>query len=111
MKLLVDRLEVTPTTESFEASPSWWQEHVVESRELDYAIDGPFRFDTEAYKLAEDIFLGGSFSGAIQVECSRCLQRYRHALSERFRLVLLCMIADLGVVTDGRTEMKRTRAI
>ncbi len=88
MKLLVDRLEATPTSEIFEASAVWWQEHVIESRELDYAVDGPFRFGTEAYKVAEDVFLAGSFLGAIQVECSRCLQRYRHALSERFRLVL-----------------------
>ena len=89
MKLLVDRLESTPKPHEFEASPAWWQEQVIEARALvGYAVEGPFRFASEAYKSGEDIFLAGSFAGAISVECSRCLRRYRHALSERFRLVL-----------------------
>ncbi len=88
MKLLVDRLESTPIPHDFEASPAWWQEQVIGGRELDYAVEGPFRFASEAYKSGEDIFLAGSFEGAIAVECGRCLRRYRHALSEPFRLVL-----------------------
>lgn len=88
MKLLVDRLESTPAPHAFEASADWWQQQVVEGRELAYAVDGPFRFHSEAYKSGEDVFLAGSFEGAIAVECGRCLRRYRHALSERFRLVL-----------------------
>ena len=61
---------------------------MIGARELDYAVEGPFHFASEAYKSGEDIFLAGSFEGAITVECSRCLRRYCHALSERFRLVL-----------------------
>ncbi len=88
MKLPVDRLESTPTPYDFEASSAWWQEQVIDGRKLDYAVEGPFRFASEAYKSGEDVFLAGSFRGAISVECARCLRRYRHALSERFRLVL-----------------------
>jgi len=88
MKLHVDRLESTPTAYEFEASEAWWQEQVIEGRDLDYAVDGPFRFGLEAYESGDDILLAGNFGGAIRVECGRCLQRYRHALAERFRLVL-----------------------
>ncbi len=88
MKIQLDSLEATPSSHPFEASPAWWQEQVVAGRDLDHAVDGPFRFETEAYQVGEDVFLRGTFSGAIQVECGRCLQRYRHALRERFRLVL-----------------------
>ena len=68
MKLLVDRLESTPTPHRFEASACWWQEQVIEARELDYAVEGPFRFASEAYKSGEGIFLTGSFEGAISLE-------------------------------------------
>jgi uncharacterized protein len=88
MKLAVDRLEATRGAHAYEASVAWWHEQVVCSRELDYEVDGPFRFETEAYRVGDDVFLAGQLAGAIQAECSRCLQRYRHALSERFRLVL-----------------------
>lgn len=88
MKIQLDTLEATPSAHPFEASPAWWQEQVIDGRDLDYLVDGPIRFDTEAYKVGEDVFLAGTFVGAIQVECGRCLRRYRHALSESFRLVL-----------------------
>lgn len=88
MKLLVDRLESTPTAHPFETTEAWWREQVIEARELDYEVETPFRFATEVYRTSDDIVLGGNFEGAITVECGRCLQRYRHALSERFRLVL-----------------------
>ena len=88
MKLLVDRLESSPRPHEFEASPAWWQEQVIEGRSLRYALEAPFRFLSEVYKSGEDVFLAGSFAGAIAVECGRCLRRYRHALSEGFRLVL-----------------------
>ena len=88
MKLLVDRLESTPMSYEFEASRAWWQEQVIDGRDLDYAVEGPFRFLAEAYKSGDDVLLAGKFGGAIAVECGRCLQRYRHALSEGFRLVL-----------------------
>jgi uncharacterized protein len=88
MKIQLDKLEATPSAHPFDASPAWWQEQVVDRRNLDCVLDEPFHFDTEAYKLATDVFLAGTFRGSIGVECGRCLQRYRHALSEGFRLVL-----------------------
>lgn len=88
MKILVDRLESKPTSYDFETTPAWWQTQVIEARDLDYEVEAPFRFSVEAYKSVEDLVLGGTLSGAIGVECGRCLRRYRHALSERFRLVL-----------------------
>jgi len=37
--------------------------------------------------MGEDLFVAGSIEGAIELECGRCLARYRHALRESFRLV------------------------
>ena len=88
MKILVDRLNATPSQFDFEVSPSWWQEQMLDGRDVGYGVVELFRFGVEAYVLNEDILLQGRFSGAIRAECSRCLQRYRHALAESFRLVL-----------------------
>jgi uncharacterized protein len=88
MKLHVDRLTTTPAPFEFEGSPAWWQEKVVKGRDLDYAVSEPFRVTLEAYVVAEDVLLSGNVTGSIEVECGRCLQRYRHALAEDFRLLL-----------------------
>lgn len=88
MKLLVDRLTATPARFDFEASPEWWQEQVIDGRDLDCAVDEPFRIRVDAYVVGEDVLLAGHLAGSMEVECGRCLQRYRHRLSEDFRLLL-----------------------
>ncbi len=57
MKILLDRLTATPCQLDFEASPSWWQEQMIDGRELDYRVEERFRFDIEAYVLADDVLL------------------------------------------------------
>ena len=48
----------------------------------------PFRVRVDAHKMGEDVLLEGAVGGCLDVECSRCLARYRHELRESFRLVL-----------------------
>lgn len=88
MKILVDRLTATPAHFDFEGSPEWWQQKVIGGRDLDYVVDEPFRVGLDAYVVGEDVLLSGKLAGSIEVECGRCLQRYRHALAEDFRLLL-----------------------
>ena len=88
MKINVDRLTASPASFAFEATSAWWQEQVIDGRDLDHAVEKSFQFSLEAYTVAEDILLSGRFEGSIAIECSRCLQRYRHALAEEFRLLL-----------------------
>jgi uncharacterized protein len=38
--------------------------------------------------MGEDLVLEGSIEAVLELECGRCLARYRHRLSEPFRLVL-----------------------
>jgi uncharacterized protein len=38
--------------------------------------------------MGEDLHLTGDIEGAVELECGRCLVRYRHRLSEDFRLIL-----------------------
>jgi uncharacterized protein len=47
----------------------------------------PFRFDVRSYKAGTDVILEGLCTGEIEVECGRCLARYRHPLHDQFRLV------------------------
>ena len=88
MKLLLERLTSTPRAYRFEASPGWWAELRVDALEHDYEVAEPYVFEFEAHTMGEDVHLAGRLVGAIDVECSRCLERYRHVLRDAYRLVL-----------------------
>jgi uncharacterized protein len=88
MKILVERLEETPTDIAFEAGPAWWRAWMPTDRSLPREPSAPFEVAIRAHRMAEDLYLEGVLSGAVDVECSCCLACYRHALHETFRLVL-----------------------
>jgi uncharacterized protein len=50
----------------------------------------PLRVHGEAYRggTGDDLVLVGNLDGVLELECARCLARYRHRLHEPFRLVL-----------------------
>ena len=87
MKLFVDRLTPVPSKHIFSGSEDWWKLHAGEFGEIAEA-SGSFRFELTAHTLREDVYFEGSAEGEFEVECSRCVARYRHALREAFRLVL-----------------------
>lgn len=88
MKLLVDRLTAKPTPHSFEAGAEWWAERAGGSGELDLELVEPFHFELKAHMMGADLFLQGVFRGLLELECGRCLARYRQPLREDFQLVL-----------------------
>jgi uncharacterized protein len=88
MKILVDRLTVTPTEFSFAGNASWWTAVNPEQRELPQELLEPIVFRLEAHRMGEDVALEGRAEGVFELQCSRCLARYRHVLSEPFRLIL-----------------------
>lgn len=87
MKIIVDRLTRTPVEERFEVPPSWWRERTAGAREFDYEFLEPLVFHLRSYKTAADVIFEGTFDTQIELECGRCLARYRHALHDQFRLV------------------------
>ncbi len=88
MKILVERLDTTPRAHHFAVDERWW-DGVLEGadRESVRHLDG-LQFDVSAYKMGDDLLLTGSLRADVELECSRCLSRYRHALREAFRLLL-----------------------
>jgi uncharacterized protein len=88
MKILVERLTATPDAHSFEADSAWWQAGGPAQRGLPRELPGPLRLEVRTQRFGEDIYLEGQLEGALELECSRCLARYRHRLREHFRLVL-----------------------
>jgi uncharacterized metal-binding protein YceD (DUF177 family) len=88
MKLCVDRLTETPTSERYEVGAAWWHAHAAPGKGLPEAPSEPFRVEVQASKHGEDVHLEGQLTGAFQLECGRCLARYRQPLRESFRLVL-----------------------
>jgi uncharacterized metal-binding protein YceD (DUF177 family) len=89
MKLDVERLTSEPTPFAFEGGTAWWRSHMPAQPGLPREVAEPFVLTGNAYRgSGEEILLEGSVSGALELECARCLARYRHALHEPFRLVL-----------------------
>ena len=88
MKIKPDRLTATPTSFEFEGDSAWWRASLPAHRDLPSELDEPFRVSLQSHQIGEDIFVEGWVEGALEVECSRCLARYRHTLREPFRIVL-----------------------
>jgi uncharacterized protein len=88
VKILVDRLTATPTEFRFEGSTAWWRAVVPARGEIPGELLEPIEFRLEAHRMGEDIYLEGSAEASLELECSRCLARYRHVLHEPFRLIL-----------------------
>jgi uncharacterized protein len=88
MKLLVERLSPTPTDFEFEGNGVWWKGLLPVEPGQHRSLAAPFRFVFQAYQMGEDLYLEGEAAGSVELECSRCLARYRHPIREPFRLVL-----------------------
>lgn len=88
MKILVDRLSASPQAFSFEAGTGWWRAAVPPHRDLPRELDEPFRIEASAYRVGDDLIVGGEVCGGLSLECGRCLSRYRESIREPFRLVL-----------------------
>ena len=89
MKLLLDRLTESPTAYRFETAPG-----VVAcvrrraARDSERAVDAVRGRAARALAWARTSILEGTLAGELELECSRCLARYRQPLREPFRLVL-----------------------
>ena len=88
MKIRVDRLTATPTEFCSEAEPGWTQAGRVAVSSAPAEPAPPIALRGSVYTLGPDLFFEGAAEGALPLECSRCLARYRHVLREPFRLIL-----------------------
>jgi uncharacterized protein len=88
MKLLVDRLKQTPTELVFGSDDPGWREALDAVPELRGELAQAPSVELRAYRMGQDVYLEGTLEGALELECGRCLVRYRSPLRESFRLVL-----------------------
>ncbi len=107
MKLSVDRLTESPAPFAFEVSEAWWRAQLSDSSGLPGAPADPLQIRIQAHRMGEDLYLEGSLAGELELECSRCLARYRHRLSEPFRLVLEPAGSRLPADPEGAEALKR----
>ncbi len=109
MKINLDRIGESPCEEHFEAPASWWLERSADAQErVDYEVVEPFRFQLRVHRMRNDTYLEGKARGAIELECSRCMTRYRHALREDFRLVLEPVGDNVPDDPEGAEELAQT---
>ncbi|MED5262451.1 MAG: DUF177 domain-containing protein [Myxococcota bacterium] len=88
MKIPVEKLSESPQRFSFEGSPQWWSERAGSAPALACSVEEPLSFAVDARWMGDSVLLEGVLRGQVEVECSRCLVRYRQPLSDGFRLIL-----------------------
>jgi uncharacterized protein len=88
VKLLVDRLSETPSSHAYAVTPAWWAEVSGQPEGGREGIGDGLAIELEAHRIGDGLYLEGEVRGELELECSRCLARYRPPIRERFRLVL-----------------------
>ena len=88
MKLHVDRLTETPVEHVFSLTPAWWREVSGAGEDPRERLAGDLQVTLRAHRMGSDLFLDGEIQGELDLECGRCLARYRQPIRERFRLLL-----------------------
>ena len=107
MKIQLDRLSESPRAFEFEGDTAWWRAQLGEHGDLPAELAEPLHFSVRAHRMGDDLLLEGSVSGALEPECARCLARYRHSLSEPFRLVLEPAGSRLPADPEGGEALSR----
>ncbi len=87
MKLFVDRIEASPTSERFEAAADWWLDSAGADADGFEIVDAPV-FVVNVHRMGRDLYLDGTLEATVEATCSRCLGRYRQPLRDAWRLVL-----------------------
>jgi len=101
MKLFVDRIEASPTSERFETEADWWAERAAADASGFEMVEPPV-FDVRVHRMGRDLYLDGTLEACVEATCSRCLKRYRQPLREAWRLVL--EPADGAPMPDPESE-------
>jgi len=107
VKLILDRLEGTPSHHTYDVPPDWWAARVADAEEGPYEVVAPFHFDLTAYTMGEDVHLAGTMSGELELECGRCVARYRQPLRETFSLVLEPARNRVPLDPEGASALQR----
>jgi len=89
VKLEVERLTSEPAPFAYEEGSAWWAARMPEQAGVPRELAEPLRVSGSAYRgRGEEIAVEGTVETALDLECARCLERYRHAVREPFRLLL-----------------------
>ncbi len=88
MKIPVGRLTESPASFSFEGDEAWWKSAFATASGSAGKFQEPVQLLCRAQRIGDDIRLEGAVSGVVELECGRCLARYRHRFREEFRFVL-----------------------
>lgn len=89
MQLEIERLTSEPTPFVFEEGSAWWSARMPKQPGVPRGLAEPLRVAGSAYRgRGDEIVLDGEIETSLDLECARCLARYRHRVQEAFRLVL-----------------------
>ena len=87
MKILLEHLMSRPETRRYQPPRGAWDEcRAGLEKPPGESLGAAPLFEFAIQRVGDDVHLEGRASGGIDLQCSRCLERYRHELRESYRL-------------------------
>lgn len=86
--MIIDLRNIVEGTRHFHYTlpPDWWQENQETDRIL--GLDGPVDVQASIYRAGSKFVLEGRVTGALWLQCDRCLEPLNHDLNSEFRVFL-----------------------
>jgi uncharacterized protein len=107
MKIRVDRLTESPASFSFEGDAAWWKSAFASASGLAGELAEPVQLFCRAQRVGDELRLEGGVDGVVELECGRCLARYRQRFSEEFRFVLESARNRVPADPEGAAALSR----
>ena len=89
MKLFVKDIVEGGADLEFEYGEELFRGHSVVPEESGFLVEGPIRGSIRAHRSGWEVFLEGSVSGRVELQCGRCLEKFPFDFSRQFHLDLL----------------------
>ena len=78
----------TPRRFSLEGDRDWWDQARVALRELEVELRRPFRLELDGHRIGARLLLQGELSGAVEFDCSSCLDPFVKDFREQIHLLM-----------------------
>lgn len=84
----VASVKPSPRRFSLECDREWWDQTREVLRELEVVLHRPFRLDLVGHRIGQRLLFRGELAGAVEFDCSRCLEPYVEEFRESVQLLL-----------------------
>ena len=87
-RITLESLKESPRRFELQADPEWWQAARLELREPTAKVRSALRLEIDGHRIGRRLLFRGDLTGSLDLQCSRCLERYPENVEEPFQMLL-----------------------